>query len=310
MWFGRHRVPAGVGLTTSGSVVTIGAYDGLHIGHEAILSRLKELGRELGARTVVMSFEPTPKEFFAGSNGTERLMSFRQRYVRLAELGIDLFYCPRFDARLSQESAERFARHWLADVLHARHIVVGDDFRYAREREGTFETLGRAGRELGFAVERTESVCIDGERISSTAIRRALTAGDLATANRFLGRPFALVGRVVRGKELGRTLGYPTANVRLRRRLVPRHGIYAVTVSGGGLERQPGVASLGTRPTVDTAGEVLLEVNVFDSAPNLYGKRIDVELHHYIRSEQKFASLDDLVAQMHDDAATARRLLA
>ncbi|MEO1034748.1 MAG: bifunctional riboflavin kinase/FAD synthetase [Pseudomonadota bacterium] len=310
MWFGRHSVPAGIDLASVGSVVTIGAYDGLHIGHEVVLDKVRSEARRYGARSVVMSFEPTPKEFFAGEYGSQRLMSFRQRFIRLRDLDVDLFFCPRFDTQLANESARSFVRHWLVDVLHCRHIVVGDDFRYGRQRAGTFDTLTSAGRDFGFTVERTESVCKDGERVSSTAIRAALQAGDLGLAERLLGRSFAIEGRVRHGKKLGRTLGYPTANLAVRRRLCPPHGIYAVTVNGAGLTNHAGVASLGTRPTVDDHGQVLLEVHLFDIERDLYGERLEVSLRGFLRAEEKFASLDLLVAQMNEDEKTAREILA
>ncbi|MEO0579867.1 MAG: riboflavin biosynthesis protein RibF, partial [Pseudomonadota bacterium] len=221
-----------------------------------------------------------------------------------------LFFCPRFDTQLANESARSFVRHWLVDVLHCRHIVVGDDFRYGRQRAGTFDTLTSAGHDFGFTVERTESVCKDGERVSSTAIRAALQAGDLGLAERLLGRSFAIEGRVRHGKKLGRTLGYPTANLAVRRRLCPPHGIYAVTVNGAGLTNHAGVASLGTRPTVDDHGQVLLEVHLFDIERDLYGERLEVSLRGFLRAEEKFASLDLLVAQMNEDEKTAREILA
>ncbi|MEM1262617.1 MAG: bifunctional riboflavin kinase/FAD synthetase [Pseudomonadota bacterium] len=303
-------MPESVGLVSTGSVVTIGAFDGLHVGHETIVNRVCTLAAQRKSRAVVMTFEPAPKAFFAGTKGDDRLMCFRQRFERLQQLGVDMFFCPRFDAELANQSADDFVRHWLLEVLHCRHIVVGDDFRYGRERTGTFASLRSAGQSFGFEVERTDSVVVGGERVSSTAIREALRLGQIYRVSEFLGRPYAVVDRVRHGQKLGRTLGFPTANLSLHRRLVPRHGVYAVRVSGAGLTNHAGVASLGTRPTVADNGAVLLEVHVLDVSRDMYGQRLRVEFIDYLRPEARFESLDAMVVQMHNDCDRARHALA
>ncbi|MEM8983567.1 MAG: bifunctional riboflavin kinase/FAD synthetase [Pseudomonadota bacterium] len=309
MRFCRHSVPRSLGLEDTGSVVTIGAFDGLHRGHEAIVTRVCAVAQKHRARSVVMTFEPAPKAFFAKTKGSDRLMCFRQRFQRLQSLGVDIFFCPRFDAELASESADEFVQHWLQTILNCRHVVVGDDFRYGRDRVGTFDTLLAAGDAYGFSVESTDSVLVAGERVSSTAIREALRHGNIDRVSRFLGRPYAVVGRVRHGKKLGRTLGFPTANLSLHRRLVPRHGVYAVRVSGPGLTNHAGVASLGTRPTVADNGAVLLEVHLLDFSRDVYGQRLRVEFIDYLRPEARFESLDAMVTQMHSDCDRARAVL-
>ena len=215
-----------------GSVVTIGAYDGLHLGHEQLLRRVKAAASEQGLPSVVMSFEPTPREFFASSNPPARLMRFREKYEALADHGIDIFYCPRFNAQMRDIAADAFIRRILVHGLCARHIVIGDDFRFAARREGRLEHLQRAGAALGYAVEQVSSVMVNGVRVSSTAIRDALINGNVADATAFLGRPYRMSGKVVMGEKLGRTLGFPTANVDLRRKQSAVMGIFAVRVQG------------------------------------------------------------------------------
>jgi riboflavin kinase/FMN adenylyltransferase len=262
-----------------------------------------------GVPSVVMSFEPTPKEFFSAAAPPARLMRFREKFDSLAGHGIDIFYCPRFSEAMRSISADAFIRRILVHGLNARHIVIGDDFRFARKREGTLDELVRAGNALDYSVERVPSVIVDGIRVSSTAIRDALAVGDLARATALLGRPYRMSGRIVRGRQVGRSLGYATANVDLRRRQSAVTGIYAVRVHGlpeGPIE---GVASVGTRPTFDLI-KPLLEVHLFDFDREIYGDYIHVDFIEHLRDEEKFASVDDLVAQMKIDEENARSALA
>ncbi len=293
----------------TGSVVTIGAYDGLHLGHQALLTTVSDRAREAGLASVVMSFEPMPREFFGATSPPARLTRFREKYEALADLGFDLFYCPRFSPEMRSIAAVDFVRRILVHGLNAKHIVIGDDFRFARRREGDVHTLEAAGRTLAFVVQSIPSVMIDGIRASSTAIRAALAEGDCHRARALLGRPYRMSGRVTRGREVGRSLGYPTANVDIRRRQSAVDGIYAVRVHG--LENGPhnGVASVGTRPTFDIH-KPLLEVHLFDFDSDIYGKYIHVDFIEHIRDVEKFADADELVAQMHRDADNARRILA
>ena len=292
-----------------GSVVTIGAYDGLHLGHEQLLARVKAKAQELGIPSVVMSFEPTPKEHFSSGNPPARLMRFREKFEALADHGIDLFYCPRFNARTRDIRADAFIRRVLVHGLCVRHVVIGDDFRFAAKREGRLEHLQRAGRALDFSIEQVASVIVDGVRVSSTAIREALWDGSVADATALLGRPYRMSGKVVLGDKLGRTLGFPTANVDLRRKQSAVMGIFAVRVHGLPGGTKDAVASVGTRPTFDGT-KPLLEVHIFDFDEDIYGSYIHVDFIARLRSEIKYDDIADLVAQMHRDADNARSILA
>jgi len=293
----------------NGSVVTIGSYDGLHPGHRKLLDRVRSEASLRGVPSVVMSFEPTPKEFFSAASPPARLMRFREKFDALAEHGVDIFYCPRFSVAMRGITADAFIRRVLVHGLNARHIVIGDDFRFARKREGTMAELERAGRAMEFSVERVGSVMVEGIRVSSTAIRDALAAGDVARATALLGRPYRMSGRVIRGRRVGRSLGYATANVDLRRRQSAVAGIYAVRVHGLPEGPVDGVASVGTRPTFDLI-KPLLEVHLFDFDRDIYGEYIHVDFIEHLRDEERFASVSDLVAQMRIDEENARLALA
>lgn len=292
-----------------GSVVTIGAYDGLHLGHQRLLSRVAETAARRELPSVVMSFEPMPKEFFAGANPPARLMRFREKFEALAEAGVDVFFCQRFNEQIRNIGPDTFIRRLLVHALNVRHLVIGDDFKFAAGRAGDIELLERVGKALDYDVERVASVTVDGERVSSTAIREALAAGDMERARRFLGRWYRMSGKVIKGQRLGRSLGFPTANVNLNRRLSPVLGIFAVRVAGLGPEPLDGVASVGTRPTFMGA-EPVLEVHLFDFDRDIYGQYIHVDFIARLRSEEKFDDVRDLVEQMHRDSAAARAILA
>jgi riboflavin kinase/FMN adenylyltransferase len=292
-----------------GSVATIGSYDGLHLGHRKLLERVLTLARRHALPSVVMSFEPTPREFFAASRPPARLMRFREKFDALAQAGVDLFFCPRFDAGMRNMPAGDFIRRLLVHAMNVRHLVIGDDFRFAAGREGTVEELRRAARSLGFEVHQLPSVVVDGERVSSTAIREALWAGDMARATRLLGRPYSMSGKVVRGDGLGKQLGFPTANVDLRRRQSPVMGIFASRVRGLSERPLDAVASVGTRPTFGGT-KPLLEVHIFDFDEAIYGRYIHVDFVARLRDERKFDDAQALVEEMHRDAARAREVLS
>jgi riboflavin kinase/FMN adenylyltransferase len=292
-----------------GSVATIGSYDGIHLGHRKILDMVIGKARSEGLPSVVMSFEPMPKEYFSSSSPPARLMRFREKFEALADYGIDLFYCPRFDERMKNIAADTFIRQLLIQALNIRHLVIGDDFRFAKARHGNIDQLLRAGRALGYDVHQVASVLEDGERVSSTAIREALWAGRLDDATRLLGRHYRMSGKVIEGEHLGRELGFPTANVNLRRRQSAVMGIFAVRVSGLGDDALNAVASVGTRPTFGGT-KPILEVHIFDFDENNYGKYIHIDFVARLRSELKFDAVKDLVEQMHRDAASAREILA
>ena len=298
---------AGLKAPAESCVVTVGSFDGLHLGHQALLGRLIERARGSGVPAVVVTFEPLPREFMQPKDPPARLTSLRERWRLLAALPLDYLCVLRFDEALRNLSAEEFAR-LLARGLHARTVVVGHDFRFGRQGAATPEVLGTAGRTLGFDVEVLDAVKLAGERVSSSGVRAALAAGDFARAAHWLGRPWSMRGRVLGGERLGRKLGFPTANLALERRRAPVAGVFAVRVQGIGGAALAGVASLGTRPTVNGT-EALLETHVFDFEGDLYGREIAVEFVAKLREEARFASLDALTAQMHCDAAEARRIL-
>jgi riboflavin kinase/FMN adenylyltransferase len=293
----------------SGSVVTIGAYDGLHLGHQQLLERVTHVAMGEGLTSIVMSFEPTPKEFFGGERPPARLMRFREKFESLQAHGIDLFYCPRFAAPMRDIPAADFIRRILIHGLNARYLVVGDDFHFARRREGTIEHLNSVAGVLGYDVEQVPSVVVNGVRVSSTAIREALGSGDMKTAAKLLGRPYRMSGKIVKGDRVGRTLGYPTANVDLRRRQSAVMGIFAVRVHG--LEGGPhdAVASVGSRPTF-AGTKPILEVHIFEFDEDIYGEYIHVDFIAWLREQEKFDLVEDLVAQMGVDAENARSVLA
>ncbi len=288
-------------------VVTIGVFDGLHIGHRAIIDCARHEAASAGWRSLVFTFEPTPKEFFAPTNPPPRLTRFRERFEQLDTLGIDDLYCPRFSV-VRDVSPDRFIETLLVGALDARHIVVGDDFRFGANRRGTVDDLRAGGARHGFGVTEVDPVFWQGRRVSSTAIRQALKAGDLDTAQAMLGRNYSISGRVVRGLGLGRQLGFPTANVNLKRLQTPIDGIFAARVTG--LHAQPlaGVASVGTRPTIG-GSEPLLEVLIFDFEREIYGEYITVHFVKRLRDERHFADLAAMQRQMHVDVAAARAAL-
>jgi riboflavin kinase/FMN adenylyltransferase len=292
-----------------GHVVTVGNYDGVHLGHQRIIRVLKERAAQLQCPTAVLVFEPSSKEFIDPAGAPPRLTRWREKFVALAAQGVDRLVTLRFDDAMRAMSPQGFVDELLVAGLGTRHLVVGNDFRYGCKAQGTIESLRTSGEARGFGVEQIAPFVVDGIRVSSTAVREQLDLGDCAGAARLLGRRYRMMGRVVYGKALGRTLGFPTANLRLMRRKSPVWGILAVRVYGIAAGPLNGVASLGTRPTV--AGiEPLLEVHVFDFSGDLYGLPLEVEFIAKLRDEVKFDSLDALKIQMDVDAALARDILS
>jgi riboflavin kinase/FMN adenylyltransferase len=289
-----------------GSVVTIGNFDGVHRGHQAILDALQQAGARLGLPDTVMIFEPQPQEFFQGEAAPPRLMHWRDKVDALADAGVARVLCVRFDARFRALTAQDFVRQLLVEGLGCRHLVIGDDFRFGCDRSGDFAFLQAAGRAADFTVQSTPTIAVEGERVSSTRIRAALRAGDFALAEKLLGRPYSVSGHVVHGDKLGRTLGVPTANVRAQRKVSPLSGIYAVTVSNAAPQVVKGVCSVGRRPTVNGQDE-RIETYLLDFAGDIYGRRIHVTFHQKLREELKFDSLDELKTAMAKDIADARR---
>ena len=298
-----------VSQAARGCVLTVGNYDGVHLGHRQMIEAVRRRAAQLGLPSAVLVFEPSSKEFIDPDGAPARLTRWREKFAALASLEVDRLVTLRFNECMRAMSPEEFVDRLIVGGLGARHVVVGHDFRYGSRACGTIESLQEAGRTKGFGVEQIEPFVLDGVRVSSTAVRERLERGDFPGAARLLGRPYRMVGHVAHGRELGRTLGFPTANLHLMRRRSPTWGIFAVRVHGVGAAALPGVASLGTRPTVN-GREPLLEVHVFDFSGDLYGRLIEVEFIAKLRDEEKFESLDLMVAQMKKDAERARELLS
>ncbi|MGE8410209.1 MAG: bifunctional riboflavin kinase/FAD synthetase [Pseudomonas sp.] len=288
-----------------GCVATIGNFDGVHRGHQAILARLRERAVELGVPSCVVIFEPQPREYFAPETAPARLARLRDKVALLAAEGVDRVLCLAFNQRLSRLSASEFVETILVDGLGVKHLEVGDDFRFGCDRLGDFAFLQDAGEQHGFTVEAAQTVELDGLRVSSTQVRDALAAADFPLAERLLGRPFRIGGRVLHGQKLARQLGTPTANVQLKRRRAPLSGVYLVSAQIDG-QVWPGVANIGVRPTVSGDGSAHLEVHLLDFAGDLYGRLLTVEFHHKLREEQRFASLEALKSAIDADIAAAR----
>ncbi len=295
-------------VSPRGSVVCIGAFDGLHGGHRALVRHTAARARVLGVDAVALTFEPLPREFFARENPPPRLTLARAKVEGLRDLGADAVGLLRFDAAMAAMSAEDFVRRMLVGRLSAREVWIGPEFRFGHRRGGDLALLQAMGADLGFVANEIEAVQVQGERVSSTRIREALKQGDFTDAARLLGRPYAIGGRVVRGQQLGRTLGFPTANLRFPK-TPALSGIYATWVHGVTGDPWPSVSSFGTRPTVDGV-EPLLEAHLFDFAGDLYGRHIEVEFVAKLRDELKFPDLPSLTGQMHRDAEQARVLLS
>lgn len=291
-----------------GCVATIGNFDGVHQGHQVVLQQVKAKARSLGLPSVVIIFEPQPREFFAPHEAPPRLSRFGEKVRLLEAQGVDRVLCLMFNTRLRSMSADQFIEQLLVERLNVSHFVVGDDFRFGCDRRGDFRLLQEAGRRYGFSVEETATYEIDGERVSSTRVRRALEAHDFALAARLLGRPYRVAGRVMHGQKLGRTLGSPTANVRMHRFACPLRGVYVVDGIVAG-RRYPGICNLGVRPTVEGRRPVL-EVHLLDFDADLYGALMQVEFLHFLREECRFDGLDALKAQIRADIEAARHWLA
>jgi riboflavin kinase/FMN adenylyltransferase len=288
-----------------GCAATIGNFDGVHLGHQAVLGQLSERAGELRLPVTVITFEPQPREYFTPEQVPPRLTRLREKVEALRRFGVDRVLCLRFNDHLAGLPPEEFIRIILLEGLGVKYLVVGDDFRFGRGRAGNFDLLERVGASRGFPVVTMHSFSIGGVRVSSTRVREALEAGDLATAESLLGRPYRMSGRVAHGDKRGRTIGFPTANIYLHRTATPVQGVFAVELFG--LEGEPvqGVANVGNRPTVDGTRS-LLEVHLFDFYREIYGCHVQVEFLHKLRPERRFESFDALKRQIEDDAARAR----
>lgn len=301
------RVSRGIpAAAATPAALTIGNFDGVHLGHQAMLAELKRAAGRLGLPACVLTFEPHPREFFAPDKAPTRLTSLREKLELLAGCGVDRVHICRFNYGLAQTTAEDFVERIIARGLRARWVLVGDDFRFGARRAGDLVMLKQAGPRLNFEVAAIASVMLDGERVSSSALRQALAAGDLDRAGRLLGRAYSISGRVVAGDGLGRKLGFPTANVQTRRNHPPFTGIFVVRLHGAAREPLRGVASLGVRPTVKQQGAPVLEVYALDFDGDLYRRHVRVEFLHKLRDEEKYADLATLTRQIALDVKNAR----
>lgn len=287
-----------------GCVATIGNFDGVHLGHRQVLAQVKAKAQELGLPSVVITFEPQPREFFAGDKAPPRLTRFSEKYRLLQAEGMDRHLCLTFNERLRSMTAEQFVEELLLRGLAVEHFVVGDDFRFGCDRSGDYEMLRQAGERYGFTVVNTETFLSEEERVSSTRLRHVLEANDLATSAALLGRPYTVSGRVMHGQKLGRQLGVPTANVRMHRFPCPLRGVYAVEVTGQTLKAQ-GVCNVGLRPTV-CGQQPVLETHLFDFDKDIYGQLLTVEFKQFIREERKFDGIDQLKEQIFKDIEEVR----
>ncbi|KFZ36593.1 FMN adenylyltransferase [Shewanella mangrovi] len=292
-----------------GCVLTIGNFDGVHRGHAEVIGNLVKRAKHLGLPAVAMTFEPQPQELFCGDNAPARLSLLSDKIHLLEELGIERLLCVNFNRRFASMEPEAFIEELLVNKLGVKYLVVGDDFCFGQKRRGNFEMLCAAGEKYGFAVVSTQSFLVGDQRVSSTMIRQALVTGNLEQARRLLGHPYVMSGRVAHGQKIGRTIGFPTANIALKRKVVPIKGVFAVRLWWDDSDTYEGVANIGYRPTVQ--GQTCqLEVNLFDFQGNLYGKKVAVELVAKIRDEKPFQSLEALKQQINKDVDRAKALLS
>ncbi len=302
------RISRGVPAAAADSAaLTIGNFDGVHLGHQAMLADLKRAAGRLGVPACVLTFEPHPREFFAPDQAPVRLTSLREKLELLAVYGVDRVHICRFNYRFAQTTAEDFIERIIVRGLSARWVLVGDDFRFGARRAGDFVMLKRMADRFGFEVAALPSVMLDAERVASTVVRAALATGDLARAERFLGRAYSISGRVECGDGLGRKLGFPTANVQMKHNRPPLAGVFAVRLHGAAPGPLPGVASLGVRPTMKQQAAPVLEVHALDFDGDLYRRHVRVEFLRKFRDEEKYADLATLTRQIALDVENARR---
>jgi riboflavin kinase / FMN adenylyltransferase len=294
----------------NGCVLTIGNFDGVHLGHKAVIEKLAERGNILGLPVVIMIFEPQPLEYFLGVKAPPRLTRLREKVTQFAKLPVDDLVIVRFNKQLANYDAGQFIDEVLVKRLNIKHLVIGDDFRFGKARQGDFAMLKAKGDVHGFRVQDTDSLQIDGLRVSSTLIRNALATGDLEKAEAMLGYRYSICGRVIHGDKRGRTIGYPTANIRIAINNLPFSGVFAVTMTGIDGLRIEGVANIGVRPTVDGSNKVVLETHLFDFNRDIYGYKVTVHFKQKIRAERRFQTVDELKEQIVDDVVEVKKIFA
>ncbi|MEX2353220.1 MAG: bifunctional riboflavin kinase/FAD synthetase [Gammaproteobacteria bacterium] len=290
-------------------VATIGNFDGVHVGHQAVISQLRKSADALGLPAVVMTFEPLPLEYFSPRTAPTRLTGFRQKIELLERLSVDKVVCLRFGKTLASLPADQFIKELLVDGLGIKRLIVGDDFHFGKDRQGNIALLNESAEKYGFEVIPTDTFDYNGVRVSSSLVRGHLALGDFEYVKELLGRPYQISGKIIHGDKRGKTLGFPTANIALKRPNTPLAGVYAVQVHGINDKVYGGVANIGTRP-VFSGDKVLLETFIFDFNEEIYGKRINVEFMKHLRDERDFFSVEELCAQMEKDAEKARQFLA
>jgi riboflavin kinase/FMN adenylyltransferase len=289
---------------------TIGNFDGVHVGHAHILEKLVSVAKDRKLLAAVMIFEPQPLEYFSADSAPPRLSTLRKKLERFKEIGVDAVFVIPFDSEFSSLSADAFIDRYLVELLPVEWLLVGDDFRFGKGRVGDFRVLRERGQERGFEVEATDSITISGVRVSSSVVREALKSGDFQKSQEFLGRSYNITARVVRGNALGRTFGFPTANLGLKNLKSPLSGIYLVRVVGDEIDERYGLASIGSRPTIESNGSIKVEIFILDFDGDLYGKKITVTVLSKLRDEKQFASVDEMITAMKMDEARARKLIA
>lgn len=288
------------------TALTIGNFDGVHLGHRALLARVMAAAKQEKIVPAALTFEPHPREFFARQSAPARLTTLREKLELIADEGITLAHVCHFNARFAALSAEEFIARILIDSLHVKHLIIGDDFRFGAGRQGNFAMLCEAGARHGFVVESMDSISLEGERVSSSAVRAALAAGRMEHAARLLGRPYSIDGRVIHGAKMGRQLGFATANIRMKHENLPLTGVFAVEVYGLDGAPHRGVANLGVRPSVNQTARPILEVHLFDFSADIYGKHLNVRFLHKLRDEMRFPDLESLKAQIGNDVEEAK----
>jgi riboflavin kinase/FMN adenylyltransferase len=294
----------------NGCILTIGNFDGVHLGHRAVIEILAARGDEYNLPTAIMLFEPQPLEYFLADNAPSRLMRLREKMLALNTLPVDNVVIVRFNRALADYEPEQFIQEILVSKLNVKHLVIGDDFHFGKARRGNFNLLKKQGAMLGFTLEKSTSYRLADFRVSSTRIRDALNADDLVQARQFLGQDYSICGRVAQGDKLGRTLGFPTANVKMLRRNTPIRGVFAVTMTGIDNREFRGVANVGVRPTIDGDHKVILETHLFDFNQDIYGRYVSVQFKHKLRHEMRFGSLEELQAQIRTDVIAAKKFFA